>query len=616
MPYYGSPSFSHKRYIPPIPTTAGPFTTADSVYSDTLVPKIVIKSLNKRTTYYSFNPFTWNNAAGGITYCSLGLGTNQHGQFEIEFEDADKTIDDTLVKSPARCYIYFGKSESNFNLMLSGMIRQAGYTRGCEDNLLYNVSGFGSGIRINERILDVNEAPTKTTRDGVTIDPTDHNFHANRLVDNTLDDSGFFPENITSSTVEGTGGLAHINSSGTELESPIEDFIPGLVSRFQEMGDAQNQIEDYTGARVYVDTDDRIQLQPLMAPYSARYGFMITTNPQDSDSADNTMYVIEDYSFVNSWQKDAGYSSGMYGILPADTVPESDHFTDNTYYWENKTVEVAQRLRLTTNPNWRIFAAVEAVGMANTSSENTVRTRWRLAYDDNGAPGEVFANRYMYANQNYNTADGGMQTIEIMGRGSNDISVNDYYWLIFSSVNATATEYWRWFTNRLVDQRGESMTAAPGTSTATDAGSGWTATPGYSQMIVTTRFKAEPFGILDEKAINENILIESVAQGFPQQITSKLAASKYLVGLMQYSARPRRVFQFPNLTVPNQPVFPGDIAYIVDSRFNFSTSGNPVVSGTITDLNYTFGVKNAGLSSNSKGMGSLALNVVGYNQFY
>lgn len=616
MTRIGNPSITHQHRV--VHPTGGPFYTNNTQYSDPLLPMIMIKTLNKKENLYTFNPFTWNNAAGGVTYCSLSLGTNQHGQFEIEFEDANKTIDDTLIRSPARCYIYFGKSESNFNLMLSGMIRQSGYARGCENNLLYYISGFGTGIRTNERILDVNEAPTKTTRDGVTIDPTDHNFHANRIIDDSVDDGDYYPSNITDEVQEaGSDSIYdYLNSGGVELDSPVEDFIPGVVSRFHEMGDTWQQVEDYTGARAYVDTDDRPQLQPLLTPHSARYGFMITTNPQDTDLADNTMYIMEDYSFTNSWQKDSGYSNGIYGILPADPVPASDHFTDDTYYWQNKDVEVAQRLRLPTNPNWRIFAAVEAVGMSNVASENSLRTRWRLAYDDNGEPGEVFANRYMYPNQHYNTADGGMQTIEIMGRGSNDISVNNYYWLIFSSVNATATEYWRWFSHRLVDQRGESMTASAGTSSDSDAGSGWTATPGYHQMIVTTRFKAEPFGIFDQKSIDNNILIESVAQGFPQQITSKLAAAKYLLGLMQYSARPRRVFQFPSVTVPNQPVFPGDVAYIVDSRFNFSTSGNPVVTGSITDLNYTFGVRNAGLSPNSKGMLSLALNVVGYNQFY
>lgn len=578
---------------------------------------IIIKSLDKKSNHYVFNPYTWNNAAGGVTYCSLSLGTNQHGQFEIEFEDASKTIDDTLVKQPARCYIYFGKSESNFNLMLSGMIRQSGYIRGCENNLLYYISGFGTGIRTNERILDVNEAPTKTTRDGVTIDTTDEDFHARNIIDDSVDDGGYYPENITDEVQEGgDDSYDYLEISGQLDDSPVKDFIPGMQSRFQEMGDVWNQVEDYTGARAYVDIDDKPQLQPLMTPLSAKYGFMITAHPSDSDLADTTMYINEDYSFFNSIQKDAGYSNGMYGILPADLTPDKEYFTDDTYWQQNDDVEIAQRFRPPTNPNWRLFAAVEGVGLTNIQSENSVRGRWRLAADDNGEPGEILANRYMYPNEHYSTSEGGMQTIEIMGRGNTDLSVNRYYWLILSSVNATATEYWKWFTFRLVDGRGESMTAAPGTSSDSDAGSGWTSTPGYLQMMLTTRFKAEPFGIFDQKAIDNNILIESVAQGFPQQITSKLAAAKYLVGLMQYSARPRRVFQFPSLTVPNNPVFPGDIAYIVDDRFDFSTSGNPVVTGSITDLNYTFGVRNAGLSPSSKGMSSLALNVVGHNQFY
>ena len=620
MPDLGTASIGHiHRVLHPTP---GPiYTSAESNYSAGLLPKIVIKSLDKTQILYSFDPFTYGNNAGGATYCSVGLGTNQHGQFEVEFEAENKTVDDTLVKPPARCYIYFGKSQSQFKLVLSGMIRRRGYLRGCENNLLYHIAGYGTGIRSNERILDVNEAPTKTLRDGVTIDTTDSDFFARNIIDDSVDDGDYYPENITSGTKEG-GGSAYdyLNSSGTLDDSNVKDFIPGIQSRFQEIGDVWNQVEDYTGARASVDTDDRLQLQPLMTPLSSNTGFIITTTPNmNSDLAANTMYIEEDYSWDESIQNDSGWSSGLYGILPSDPVPQIDHFTDNTFSLENDSVEIAQRFRPPTNPNWRIFAAVESIGMTNVESENSVRGRWRIAEDDNGKPldvGGIVANKFFYPNLHYNTGEGGMQTVQVMGEGNADLDVNKYYWLILSSTNATAPIHWRWFNFRLSIARGESMTASPGTSDDNDAGTGWTATPGYLQMIVTTRFKAEPFVIQDQKAIDENILIESVASSFPQQITSKLAANKYLLGLAQYAVRPRRIYNFPSLTIPNNPVLPGDIAYIVDPRFNFSTSGNPVTCGTITDLQYSFGQKNAGTGPSSKGMRDLSLNVVGYNQFY
>jgi len=596
-----------------------PIYTSDPSYEKLAIPIIRIDDRDRTQTLYSFNPFA-GTTAGGVTYCNVSLGINNQGTFDIEIEDTDLTIDTTQVKAGARVYIQIGKQNGMMTQVLSGMIRNAGFTRGCENNLLYSISGFSTGIRLNERILDVHTTPTNLLSNGVTIDPSDPDFSADNIVDDALDDeSDYYPKDTYKSIVEGTGGYGYIDSSTTTQDSDIEDFIPGMEQRYQEIQDVYNQVEEYTGGRTWVDQFDKIQFQPMMTPLTSNSGFIITaTIDRDNDLASNTMYIDADqgYTWVDSIDKGGGYNSSLYGVLPPDPVPDADTGANSNFY-SNKTVEVASRIRLPTNPNWRIYAAVEAIGMDNVAAENTVRTRWRLCEDDNGVPKNtngILGNRYMYANQKYNTADGGRQMIEIMGRGNTDIDVNKNYWLIFSSLNSTPTVYWNWyyFNNGI----GTTATAAPGTSSDTNGGTGWAITQGPQMSLVTGRFKSEPFVIRDQKAIDERILIESNISNFPQQITSKLAAVKYMIGLMYYGARPRRTFSFPSVTMPNNPVFPGDIAYIVDPRFNFSTSGNPVVTGQISDINYQFGGKGAGLSPSSRGQSDLSLSVVSHSQFY
>ncbi len=625
MPILGSYSFAGLHTITPIlGVAAAPsafLTTSDSTYNDPLLATIRITSLDKSNIYYTYNSFS-PTITNPTIYMNVNLSLSHHGTFELQIEDSDKTLDIAHIKNGARVYISLGKTEATKTAVLSGMIRTVGYNRGCEQNLLYNLSGFGSAIRFNERILDILIEPA-TLGDGVTLDTTDSHFFADQVVDDSIDDTTFYPKGTPWAKVEGTGGYGYIDSSTTQDDSPIEDFMPGVIQRFGEIEDIHTQVEGYTGARVYVNPDDKVQLQPIQTPLSQNTGFVITTNVQPTlDPANTTMYISdEDYSYTESISKDAGYSNSLFGILPATTVPDVSTNSDMFLYQENKNTEAAVRFRPITSPNWVIYATVEAVGMDNVDDEDTVKAAWRMCEDDNGVPknsGGIMDVRYMFPNEFYSTGKGGSQTIEVFRDSDIDLDENTYYWLIFSSFNSSPSQYWRWYYKENAGNRDFNVSAAApaGTTSASDGGSGWALATNKDFGFIQARFKSEPYNILDHQAVKKNILIESVTPSFPQQIANKAAASKYFLGLIQSSARPRTVFDFSSLTVPNKPPLPGDGAIIIDSRFNYSTSGNPVVAGQISDINYSMGIKDGGSSPSSKGMNSLSLSVVGYPRGY
>lgn len=617
MPYYNTPNLSHKHFITPgLLVGIPPKFTGHPSYSDPLLPIIRIKSLDKSTTYYTYNAFKPSDQ-NPVIYCSVELSLDHHGVFELQIDDTDRELDTDLISNGARVEISMGKTNSETPKHLSGMIRQTGFTRGCASNLLYNISGFGTGVRFNERILDViKDAPN--TIDGTTVDTTDPDFAANKIVDDALDSEGFYPENVDSTEVDGTGGYGYINSSGTVVESPIKDFIPGVLLRFQEAEDLFNQIESYTGGRVYVDRDDKLQFQPTKHSTGVK-GFRITTNINpDADLADSTIYVSSDnYSFSDSIEKNSGFSNSVYGILSASPLPDKDYYNDTGTYYANKTVEIAMRFKPITNPHWRLWCGVEGVGLTNIQSENSVRGRWRICEDNAGVPknaGGIVANKYMYPNEFYNTADGGLQTIQVMGKGSVDLDENLYYWLILSSENSTSTEYWRWYYDDSLNA--QTATASPGTSSSTDGGSGWSVSSDKRMLFTQTRFKAEAHCALDNLSVARRIRIESVLPSFPQQIVSKSGAIKYLLASLNQTSRPRRIFQFQGCSVPNLPIHPGDVACIVDSKFAFSNPGQRVVAGQVANINHTFGIKDGGSSSQSRGQTEMSLNVLAFPLSY
>jgi hypothetical protein len=594
-------------------------STGSALYESFLICKITIKSLDRSTTYYTYNSNS-PSATNPTIYCSIQLGINQHGSFDIQIIN-DDNLDTALITSGARCYIELGK-EGTFTTVLSGMIRSHGYSRGCENDLLLNLTGYGSGIRLNERIIDWITKPTKLEDDGVTIDQTDSNFFADSILDDTLDRAARFPSDVTSSTVEGTGGYGHIDTSTTQADSEIHDFmIP--TNRFEEAQSVANLIQDYTLSRVYIDTNDKPQLHSILTPSSANYGFLIT-NVMDrtNNNGDNTMYIdsASGYEFQDHISKDMGYSSKLYGILSADQKPAEDFFDTDANFYDNKTVEIAQLIRPPSNQGWELYAGVSIQGVNNTNATGAVRSRWRLCEDDHGKPRNnsgIIKNKYV---DQFNTGDVGdadsIHTVLVMTSKAIDTSENEKYWLILSSVNSTATEWWRWYHNNS-SVGGQVATASTGTSSDTNGGSGWTVSKKGPLMFWTgIRAKAEPYTILDDKAVRKRIQIDSNIPSFPPQITDRISAQKYMVMKATTSARPKRVYSFSRLTMPNKPVFPGDIAIIQDSTLNLSTTGNVVSAGQITDITYNFGIKGGGDSMESKGENHLNLNVVGYPTSY
>jgi hypothetical protein len=603
---------------PAIPLHTESVTTGGDLYDTPLGIRITIKSLDKNTTYYEYNSF--NPSTGRIIYARVSTSLSSNGSFKIQFLDNDLSLDRTNIRSPSRVYIEVGKNGLSFKTIFSGMIRSHGVHKGYQDNILYSIEGFGSGIRRNERILDVEISASKLEDDGVTIDTTDSDFFLDNIVDETLDNLNYFPDDVILENKEGQSGLEYIDSTTTQQDSIIEDFIPSLTHRFDEIQDVHDVLEDLSGARIFVDVNDKIQVQPKLTPSTANYGYLITDIVDKvRDNGENTIYIRGPYNYDFHYSKDNSYSSKLYSILPPDPAPDIDDSAETTFL-ENKTVEIAQRFKPPTNPNWRLYAAVEAIGMTNVESENSVRGRWRICLDNNkGFPQDqdgIIENRYMYPNKHYNTSTGGLQVIQISKENpSTDLDSTKWYWLILSSVNATSTIYWRWYHNNSV-VGGNSATAAVGTSSDVDGGTGWTTKRGPKMELFIGRFKGEPYACTDHKAVESNILIDSFIPSFPQHINTKIGAVKYSVGLMANVARPKPIWNFSELTVPNNIPVVGDMAVVRDSKLFLSTSGQPVSVGQITDIELIWGSEDGGSDPSSMGPTRMSLNLVGYPLSY
>src|SRR5678810_617181 len=104
--------------------------TTDPLYWKGYQPKIVVKDLGNATTYYTFDPFA-DVTTNKVVYAKIDLGMDHHGTFEVQIEDKDMLLDTDNIKNGQRVIISKKKDSTlSYNLLLSGLIRKVGYSRG------------------------------------------------------------------------------------------------------------------------------------------------------------------------------------------------------------------------------------------------------------------------------------------------------------------------------------------------------------------------------------------------------------------------------------------------------------------------------------------------------
>ena len=234
--------------------------TTDPIYWKGYQPKIEIKDLGNTTTYYTFDPFN-DVTTNKVVYAKIDLGMDHHGLFEVQIEDANLGLDTTNIKAGQRVIMSLKKDASlSYNLLISGLIRKTGYTRGRGGEALYNLIGSSTAIRLNEMITN-QDIHAAFLDDGMTIDVTDTNFKADTLLQAQL----------AGATSDGV-----ITAANLAANSDVETFIASLKVNFGELQEVCNIVEDATGAEVFVGPDDIIVLRSRMQPFVSGRGFVLT----------------------------------------------------------------------------------------------------------------------------------------------------------------------------------------------------------------------------------------------------------------------------------------------------------------------------------------------------
>lgn len=583
--------------------------------------KFEIRSLNDKQLYYSYNPFTATDTAGQPESLTVSRSFGHHGQATLKFEDVGRVLDKTKIRTPSRLKVWLSKADSNWVGYYSGFLRATMPSMhiGPQSNHLELVSG-GLGQRANERLLDFDRTTPNVLDDGVTLDINDVQQQADEMIEDSLSDSNEYPADTPDSNTEGSDGFNFMNETKVKDAGTLKDYLHSIVARFVTIQDFWNMIENYTGGRVYIDFDGFAQFTPLPTPLSINKGFLLTrkANPL-TDSSDTTCQIVGgSYKQLDSFLIDQGYANKQYGILAADFPPDNDNPGDDDGSVSALANEMATLIKPPTNPNWELWVGV-TLDDGSDGDRHVQRSRWRFAQADPVTGGIVNTGGTIFSfygyEQDYNITEGGMQWLRIaVDRGQLDSETP--VWLILTSVNASSTTgFWRW--NVDDSYKGFSATAAPGASSDSNGGSGWTYFTGGNNFVVRMiRHKDQAFSCSFNGGIRARSLIEQGIGNFPQQVDTPLAGIKYMLALGRMRSSPQRTY--PNVIIrpPNLPVFEGDVFQLKVPEQNLGIAGRPAEVAQISDVSYTFGGEVGAQGENALGAKFLDITLRTYPQGY
>ena len=334
--------------------------TTDPLYHRPLLPVITIKNTANNATLYTYNSFTDSGTTDKVLYCSVNLSQNTQGQFTVQFEDQNKSLESTITVG-SRVQIDCGKQSSSLTRLISGLVRKKGYARGANSKVLYTISGSSTAIRLNELLRYVVSEAAKTA-DGITPDKTD----ASRKADTLL------AANLGQLTADGILSIANLAAN-----SDVETFIASLSIEYGQLQDIVNYIEQQSGGQVVVDQNDLVNFRYEIKNNLTGRGFTIKNDNVNraNDDADDTMYLVgKNWSYEDDFYTSSNYANKVTAIMRAEPRPSSPldlGFVDTNAFTCTDAQEYALKFRPT---HTRITPGdIYVVGAQWGTSYNTIQ---------------------------------------------------------------------------------------------------------------------------------------------------------------------------------------------------------------------------------------------------
>ena len=605
-------------------------TPADLYYAPLRVV-ITIRDVSNDPTYLihnSFAPPVPESGSPSIYYCDVDLAYGQSGTFTIKINDPESQLDPTKIGLGNRVWIQAGRTPDKLFNLISGICETFQPIRGNYGLLGYVMTGMGTQQILNERV--VNFLRSAQRRIGNPNKPfyDDPTMKANLLFKELLERTDIIPTNYPA--IKHTLSPGMFNTSDL-VDANVDTFIASLTEPYVEASQVANSIADMAGAIWGVEAGapnepDKVFLR---FPSTSHSGILIKDKPQDRNeyTAKNVSYVRAaqgGWSYTDSRRKEDGFTNKIFSKTGADQVSGTasegaDNFTHVC------GTEIAQQITVNSTQFRDLAVTVGIEGVGEQTPSGTI-TSWDpktskfvIVNDDNGRPGPILELEMIFP---LNLKNGEVKAIFLELPQAHQLKTlrpGDKAWLIMYQEGvltwSTSTGNYpdgcgtplpdfalRWHHDggtsgksalRTVCSTGPfSSVGSTRTPPTNDYTSGWVvnnAGPTYSHLFFDSF--SHIVEASDQDSINKYGEVDSFIDA--TWITDEDTMSQFLASVLQYAAKPRRIYEMTEVFIPYSSILmPGQLVTVVDTKAGFSPERNTVAE--VQEVRYEFSAESPG----------------------
>ena len=597
-------------------------STPASLYYAPLRVVITIRDVSNDPTYLIHNSFAPPDPSSGspsIYYCDVDLAYGQSGTFTIKINDPESQLDATRIGlGNGYGFKQVGAPDKLFNL-ISGICETFQPIRGNYGLLGYVMTGMGTQQILNERV--VNFLRSAQRRVGNVNKPfyDDPAMKANLLFKDLLERTDVIPTNFPA--IKHTLYPGQFNTSDL-VDANVDTFIASLTEPYVEASQVANSIADMAGAIWGVEPGAPNQPDKvfLRFPSTTHSGILIKDKPEDPAeyTAKNVSYIRAaqgGWSFTDSRRKEDGFTNKIFSKTGADQVSgTASEGADNS---TALIVDVAQQITINSTQLRDIAVTFHTTGVGQTVGGssfiyNLNTVSFRIVNDDFGRPGATTELRSAFE-----VPDTGENVRTLFLKLPQEhtlktLKPGDKAWLIFfaeagvlypgdGSADACG---------QVLEENSASWHHDGGTTGTSairtacfpkggtrspafaDTATGWVvnnAGPTYSHLFFDSF--SHIVEASDQDSINKYGEVDSFIDA--TWITDEDTMSQFLASVLQYAAKPRRIYEMTEVFIPYSSILmPGQLVTVVDTKAGFSPERNTVAE--VQEVRYEFSAESPG----------------------
>lgn len=575
-------------------------------------PKLEIydKDWNLTLTYDSFagsNPVN-------LEYLDCEQAVGSAGTWSLIINDYARALDRNTLGMNNRIIIYKGQDAGSYRRVFTGLCRYDENIRNRADTLSYLLTGYGMQYITNERVINFAKSASQkdelTSTGNFVFDPS---MQANNIVTSIISETTSQP--VAHPTIQESGGF-----SLSGIQARVDNFLPAIYLPYIDGNSALDQIASLIGAEWGVDYNNVFYLR---FPDTGADVDTITIKSEpdyvNDDPALTSYMVGGEQRYGRSMRKEDGFANRLFALTTAKQVLNAaSSATGGSDSLHDRAI--AQRVVPGSQKFRDLALSLSRIGAPDTSSDPFLHGK--IVLDRNDSPNmKATLGQFDIP---LDSIPGGPQASTVyqfnVTYADRAIVVpNLKYWIVLYQLGTLNDQNntVRWFHNNDFETPNQfSAVKSPGTVyDDTNEEIGWVvsdAGPTYSFAAFSSLTHVSI--AWDARSIDRWGLVDGFVN--QQAISDFDTMNRYLYAILQFSAKPKLIYNLTQCTMPlGNDVIPGQLVQVVDDTSGLTAAKQRYAE--VMSVRYEWGGKggSTGSGTTSAGTSTATVSLLGYYDF-